>query len=735
MEIWHSPDNSALSGIPAAASSATAYLGRTGQEHFSTIGQTSKSSNIAFIDSNVDDYQDLVKGLQPNTDIWVLDPLQDEVTQITQVLSGLSDIRSLSIFSHGSDGHLQLGATDLNLNNLGNYADALTNWRGALTEDADILLYGCNVAASQAGQDFVQQIDQLTGADVGASKDLTGSASVGGNWNLEFSTGAIENPNILPSWTQEGYNHTLATFSVTNNSDSGVGSLRQAILDANAAAGADTINFTGTMADTTPDIITLTTGQLLISDDLTITGPGANLLTISGNNASRVFVIQKVVNNALVSATVNIAGVTIDKGLAGSSSTVTGAGAGIYNSGSALTLSKSTLTNNVAQQGGAILNAGSILVTDSTFSNNLVKQFVSTNANTRLGGAIYNITGAALTVGNSTFDTNSSSQVGGAIYNNAGSMLVSGGTFSNNSALQGGALYNASSNVANFSLPLVNVVNSKFNSNIAQQYGAGIYNAGNMLINGGTFDSNKASISGGGVYNTKSLAALNSGVLEARNSTFKTNQAISTDGGGIYNLTGAALTLDNDIFSNNNQAGGFGGGIYNRSGASVTVTTSLINNGTAVKAGGGIANFGTIVSMDNTLIQGNKTTSSTGAGGGVFNVGTANITNTTIKSNSTAGQGGGIYNGFNGTTPGTLTLRNNSLVSGNRAASGGGIYNDTGATAKVGGSSMISNRLTSSSGVGPDAWGNYTSEGFNTLYKAAGSTGFSVANGDTIIFG
>ncbi|MFM6190443.1 MAG: DUF4347 domain-containing protein [Planktothrix sp.] len=730
MEIWHSPDHSALSGITAAASSATAYLGGTGQEHFSTIGQNSKSSNIAFIDSNIDDYQDLVKGLQPNTEIWVLDPLQDEVTQITQVLSGLSDIKSLSIFSHGSDGHLQLGSTDLNLNNLGNYADALTNWRGALTEDADILLYGCNVAASQAGQDFVQQIDQLTGADVAASKDLTGSASVGGNWNLEFSTGALETPNILQSWAQDGYNHTLATFSVTNTNDSGAGSLRQAILDANAAAGADTINFTETMADTTPDTITLTTGQLVISDDLTITGPGANLLTINGNNASRVFAIQKVVNNALVSATVNITGVTIDKGFAGSN-----AGAGIFNNGSVLTLSKSTLTNNVAQQGGAILNAGSILVTDSTFSNNQAKQF-GTNAATRLGGAIYNITGAALTVGNSTFDANSSSQLGGAIYNNAGSMLVNGGTFSNNSALQGGALYNASSSVANSSLPLVNVVNSKFNSNVAQQIGAGIFNVGNMLVNGGTFDSNKATSSGGGIYNAKTGAALNSGVLEARNSTFNTNQAISGDGGGIYNATGTTLTSDNNIFSKNT-TGRNGGGIYNAGGASVTVTTNLINNGTAATSGGGIANFGTIVSMDNTLIQGNQATSSSGAGGAVFNAGTANITNTTIKSNSTAGQGGGIYNGNNATTGtfGTLTLRNNSLVSGNRAASGGGIYNATNATAKVGGSTMISNRLTSSSGVGPDAWGNYISEGFNTIYKTAGSTGFSAANGDTIIFG
>jgi len=585
MEIWPSPDNSALSGITAAASSATAYLGGTGQDTFSTLRQTSKSSNIAFIDSSVDDYQDLVKGLQPNTDIWVLNPLQDELTQITQVLIGLSGIKSLSIFSHGSDGHLQLGATDLNLNNLGNYADKLTNWRGALTKDADILLYGCNVAASKAGQEFVKQIDQLTGADVGASKDLTGSAAVGGNWNLEFSTGAIENPNILQSWAQEGYNHTLATFSVTNTNDSDAGSLRQAIVDANAAAGADTINFTGVMADTTSDTITLTGGQLEISGDLTINGPGASLLTISGNNTGRVFQIDPGVNAA-------IGGVTIANGNASD------VGGGILNNGGSLGLFNSTLKNNVAQAGG------------------------------------------------------------------------------------------------------------------------GIYNAGGMLVNGGTFNSNIVTDCGGGIYNA--------GGLEARNSTFNTNQA-HVNGGGIYNKAGASLTVDNDIFSKNT-TGCFGGGIYNSGGAAVTVTASLINDGTAGFLGGGICNFGTIVSLDNTLIRGNKVTSNGGAAGGVYNGGTANITNTSIMNNSTPGQGGGIYNDADT----TLTLRDNSIVSGNKAASGGGIYNL--GTAKVGNSSMISNRLTSSSGAGPDVWGDYISEGKNTIYKTAGSTGFSAALEDTVIY-
>src|SRR5438067_13661342 len=80
-----------------------------------------------------------------------------------------------------------------------------------------------------------------------------------------------------------------ATFTVGNTSDSGAGSLRQAILDANGAAGADTILFGSGVTGT----ITLTSGQLSITGDLTITGPGANRLTVSGNNASRVFQIGR----------------------------------------------------------------------------------------------------------------------------------------------------------------------------------------------------------------------------------------------------------------------------------------------------------------------------------------------------------------------------------------------------------------------------------------------------------
>ena len=539
---------------------------------------------IAFIASNVDDYQSLVAGLQLGTETYVLDPLSDAVSQITQALKERSNITSLYIFSHGSAGSLQLEETVLDWDDLSQYASEIQSWKQSLALGADILLYGCDVAAGDRGEAFVQQFSQWTGADVAASDNLTGSAILGGDWILEYSTGAIEATPILQASAQAAYSHVLATFTVTNANDGGAGSLRQAVLNANAAAGADVVVFGSLFTDQTPDTITLTSGQLQISGDLTIAGSGAGSLTISGNNASRVIEV--------LGSNVTIADVTIANGSSAS-------GGGILNNGGSLALINSTLRNNSAQQGG------------------------------------------------------------------------------------------------------------------------GVFNAGNMLINGGSFTSNIASVFGGGVYNLFSM--------EVRNSTFNTNQAQQRDGGGLYNAGGANLTVDNDIFSRNT-AGRFGGGFHNSGGALATVVNSVITDNTASLAGGGISSFGTI-GLDNALIRGNQATGSGSAGGGVFNGGLANITNTSLLNDITAGLGGGIYNDTNA----TLTLRANSLVSGNRAADGGGIYNL--GTASVGESSIISNRRQSFSRVGSDVWGNFVSEGFNTLYSAAGSTGFiNGVNGDTVIF-
>src|SRR5262249_2669070 len=76
-----------------------------------------------------------------------------------------------------------------------------------------------------------------------------------------------------------------STFTVLNLADSGAGSLRQAVLDPNANPRADAIDFAPGLRGT----IALTSGELGITDDLSIDGPGANRLAVSGSNASRVF--------------------------------------------------------------------------------------------------------------------------------------------------------------------------------------------------------------------------------------------------------------------------------------------------------------------------------------------------------------------------------------------------------------------------------------------------------------
>src|SRR5262249_21324227 len=139
-----------------------------------------------------------------------------------------------------------------------------------------------------------------------------------------------------------------STFTVLNLADSGEGSLRQAILDANSPAypGADVIRFADGLSGTIP----LTGGQLSITDDLTIDGPGQNKLTVSGNTACRVFRIAGAGPDVAISGLTFANGRTTD--ILGSSffGVYTGGG-GILNNGGGLALSGVTVANNTAAGG------------------------------------------------------------------------------------------------------------------------------------------------------------------------------------------------------------------------------------------------------------------------------------------------------------------------------------------------------------------------------------------------
>ena len=203
---------------------------------------------LVFIDAAVDNFSSLLKGLEPNLEAVVLDSSQDGVMQISNFLANYQGaIDSIQILSHGAAGSLQLGSSSLSLNNLAQYEAALSNWFSSSSTSAgnrpDLLLFGCDVAAGEVGSEFVNKLSQITGADVAASIDPTGSVAKGGNWILEKVTGAIEATSAFTQTVKDTYTDILATFNVTNNSDAGAGSLRQAILEANSTAGLDTIIF------------------------------------------------------------------------------------------------------------------------------------------------------------------------------------------------------------------------------------------------------------------------------------------------------------------------------------------------------------------------------------------------------------------------------------------------------------------------------------------------------------
>lgn len=216
----------------------------------SVVQEAALRHEIVFIDSAVEGASDMASQLMAQQDnsrtleVFILDAQSDGVRQISAILEGRKGIDAVHIISHGEDGQLSLGATNLNQQTLRSSAMAVSAWGETLTSEGDILLYGCDVAQSAVGKQFLSTLAQLTGADIEASTDLTGSALLGGNWNLEYAVGDIETALAPDQQIRASYGQVLATtYHVTTTADSGAGSLRQAILDANASAGADTISF------------------------------------------------------------------------------------------------------------------------------------------------------------------------------------------------------------------------------------------------------------------------------------------------------------------------------------------------------------------------------------------------------------------------------------------------------------------------------------------------------------
>lgn len=307
-----------------------------------------------------------------------------------------------------------------------------------------------------------------------------------------------------------------AIFNVGNTNDSGAGSLRQAILNANASPGADTIQFDLTVFATT-QTITLTTGELLVSDDLTITGPGASILTVSGNNASRVFEFNaagRVIN-------VSLSGLTVTGGLI-----TNGSGGGLYSADENVILSGMVIRANAAGTGGGI--------------------GVGPNG--------------SLVLRNVTIASNTSAGPGGGIYTSdaeTGSLLLDGSTIFGNVAAYGGGGIHWTTRAASSAF---NIINSTISGNTADGPGALVATGGGIAFSGpvvsGSFTIQNSTISGnaadkgGGMY-----LHVDDGNAVIRNSTFTNNRTVNgvaSLGDGIYKSGSATITLTSSIVSGNN---------------------------------------------------------------------------------------------------------------------------------------------------------------------------------------
>ena len=401
--------------------------------------------------------------------------------------------------------------------------------------------------------------------------------------------------------TREGLTSTASNFVlqggcttdpvVINNLDSGAGSLRQAIADACAGS---TITFN--MATVTSPI-TLTTAELLIQKNLTITGPGATTLTIarSSSEATPHFRIFNVTSDAVVS----ISGLTMTNGRApdgfptASFGTQGGSG-GAIRSTTSLTLSDVHLINNRAGNGtpaptipgeggdgGAVYSEfGPLSISNSTISGNAAgtggfNGVGMGGANGGSGGGVYkengtltltNVTITNNTAGNST-EPGATAGHGGGVYTNTNvTATLTNCTVSNNSA------------------------GDAFGLDASPGFGGGINNDGIMTVTGSTISGNTSKANGGGFLTRVALAVINS--------TISGNSAAL--GGGIVNDSPNNLSLTNSTITNNTAlaGGGGGGGIMN-----FNPTASARN--TIIAANVGLDASGTFVSLGNNIIGNN----------------------------------------------------------------------------------------------------------------------------------
>ena len=495
----------------------------------------------------------------------------------------------------------------------------------------------------------------------------------------------------------------LSTLVVTNLQDSGNGSLRYELSQAN---NNDTITFQSTLFAAGQQTITLTSGPLAVSKDVSIQGPGASLLTVSGNSTQEIF---KVSSPGSPSQGSTISGMTITRGFNSTN------GGAIYNSGT-LALSGCTISGSKAgtfqayysANGGAIYNKGTLSLSGCTVSGN----YSSGN-----GGAI-DSEGGALSLSNCTVSGNTSSGPDGGIRDVKSTLSLTGTSITGNTSSYGtvGGIY------FSFAGGTATLLDCTVSGNKSPQHPCGgIYNhsGGTITLTDCTISQNDAT-AGGGILN-------NGGTVILASCTVAGNAAAT--GAGISSSgSGAKLTLTNCIVSTN-LAVLSGGGISNS--GSLTLTYCTVSGNRAVK-GAGIYNsdfsLKGSLAMSDCTISGNTATSS---GGGIYNLAALSLTNCTVYGNdafaTNPGYGGGIFNNTKNYPAITPTVTN-CTITGNAAGlsggTGGNILNIPGSNFTLN-NSIVAYSLNTGRDIAGVVSGNN-----NIVDDSGAAGGLSFANGN-----
>ena len=405
-----------------------------------------------------------------------------------------------------------------------------------------------------------------------------------------------------------------STFFVTNTNDSGPGTLREAIADANASLGTDLINIT------TNGTLQLLSPLPVITDVVTIQGPGAGLFAVDGNNSFRVLDIAAV--------DVMLADLTVQHGM------VTGGaefGAGIRSTG-ILSLNRVEVLENIAQShGGGLYATGNLIITDGGIRNN-----TSTNG---IGGGLRSL-GTTIISGTQIIGNTSQGDGGGAYV--LDELVLTNALFQENictaTSCDGGGL---------FSFSHTDIHNTQFISNTAQDQAGGAAAPGVLTITGGLFQNNQAIFgTGGGLY------AQNRATIQ--DTQFISNTARSF-GGGMYAF--ATVDLIGVLFQDNQSVIGTGGGMY--AGGSLNLNRSRFIRNTATQ-GGGLTHALGGASLVNSLFAENIATNTSGMAMLLASAGPVEVLHATIA--GPAGASGSAIEAVTGSAVITNSIITNHTI-------------------------------------------------------------------------